>query len=395
MVPSQLNVCMYTPTATGGHARYTHGLLSALSAMGTDKGVQVSLITSRDLSSKYRTSLYPIYDFLPPLIHRSSFQNPLRWGSSRIIHYIKRERAFLRWIEENEAYRDIHFQEYTPWLAPRHFRLLKARGKRLFFTVHNIYPHIYLPGVPKTLFHSWNRAAWRLCDALFVHTEGLQELLSAFLGTAHPPIFVVPHGVWSSPANPAVGDERVQRGHLLFFGQIRSYKGIHVLLRAMEKLTDCTLTVAGAPKELDYQRRIQTQVAQLPSNQVELIERFVEEDEMARLFERSSLLILPYTSFASQSGVLQDALTFGLPVVATDVGALGESVRRWGIGTVVPPNDDAALAGAIRETLAPRRYAEASRAIDRVKDDLSYTRAAELTIKAYRSVRLGSETTVP
>ena len=65
---------------------------------------------------------------------------------------------------------------------------------------------------------------------------------------------------------------------------------------------------------------------------------------------------------------------------------LGESVRRWGIGALVPPNDDAALAGAVREMLTLDRYTQASGIVDRVKTEFSWNRAAEITIEAYYSV---------
>jgi glycosyltransferase involved in cell wall biosynthesis len=110
---------------------------------------------------------------------------------------------------------------------------------------------------------------------------------------------------------------------------------------------------------------------------------------MAQLFEQSSLVVLPYTFFAAQSGVLHDAIAHRLPVVSTDVGALGNSVRHWGIGRVVPPSDDAALAGAIREMLTQRCYTEASEAIDRARNELSWNRAAENTIEGYSSVWRG------
>jgi glycosyltransferase involved in cell wall biosynthesis len=109
---------------------------------------------------------------------------------------------------------------------------------------------------------------------------------------------------------------------------------------------------------------------------------------MERLFEQNSLVVLPYIHSPGQSGVLLDALAHKLPVVVTDVGVLGESVRRWGIGELVPPNDDAALADAIREMLTLGRYAQVSEAIDRVRRNLSWNRAAEITIEAYRSVWL-------
>jgi glycosyltransferase involved in cell wall biosynthesis len=394
-----LNICMYTPSAYSGHARYTHELLSSLSEVGRDKGVEVSLVTSRDLDPKYRTSIYPIYDILPPLLHGSAFRSTLHWGFSRATHYFKRERIFLRWVATNGSCDGIHFQEYTSWLAPRHLRLLKARGKRLFFTVHQIN---YYPNVPEVLYpvyDSWSRTALHLCDALFVHTESLREQLAKFLGTGHPPIFVTPHGVWNSADSTdtavSAGD-RVQRRRLLFFGANRPEKGLHTLLRAMEGLADCTLTVAGPSDKTRYQEQVRTLVEQLPRGRVELLDRFIEDDEVTRLFEQSSLVVLPYTYFTGQSGVLHDALAYGLPVVATDVGALGESVRRWSIGEVVPANDAAALAGAIREMLTAHRYAEASRAVKRVRRDLSWDHTAEIIIQAYRSIGEGrSKATTP
>lgn len=397
--PDQFSICMYTPTASSGHARYTHELLSALSEVGRDKGVQVSLVTSRDLDPSYRTSLYPIHDVLPPLRHRSTFRNTMHWGVSRTSYYVRRERNFLRWIGKGNPCEGIHFQEYTPWLAPRHFRLLRARGKRLFFTVHQIN---YAPSTPEVLYPLhlyWSRTALRLCDALFVHTEDLKGQLAELLGPWHPPIFVTPHGVWNSVNDVGTApstEDRVQRRRLLFFGVNRREKGLDILLRAMKGLDDCTLTVAGPPQESRYQEQVRALAGQLPPGQVELIDRFVEDDERARLFEQSSLVILPYTYFTGQSGVLHDALAHGLPVVATDVGALGESVRHWGIGQVVPPNEDAALAGAIHEMLAPQRYADATAAADRVRRNLSWNRTAEITIEAYRSVVRGeSKATTP
>jgi glycosyltransferase involved in cell wall biosynthesis len=383
---------MYTPSASGGHARYTHEVLSALAAKGQPEGIRVSLVTSRDLASEYRTDRYPIYDVLPRLLPRSAFRSPVTWGLSRVVHYYKRETAFLRWIEKHGSACDaVHFQEYTMWLAPRHLRSLKARGIRLFFTVHNVYPHRHTPGKPRVtdpLLLHWRRTAFRLCDGLFVHTESLREQLAEFLGGEHPPIVVTPHGVWSSAdAARAVTDveERVGRRRLLFFGVARPNKGLHTLLRAMEGLDDCTLTVAGQPAEPRYQEQIQAMAKRLPQGRVELIDRFIEDEEMGRIFGQSSLVVLPYISFAGQSGVLHDALAYGLPVVATDVGALGESVLRWGIGQVVPPGDDVALAGAVREMLTPHRYVQASRAVDRARADLSWDRSAEIMIEAYRS----------
>jgi glycosyltransferase involved in cell wall biosynthesis len=390
--PDRFDVCMYTPTAAGGHARYTREVLSALAARREPDGIRASLITSRDLASEYRSDRYSIHDILPPLLPRSAFRSPVTWAISRVFYYYIRESAFMRWVEEHRDSCDaVHFQEFTMWLAPRLFRRLKTQGVRLFFTVHNVYPHRYLADKPRlgdSLLLHWRRTAFRMCDALFVHTESLREQLAEFLGAGHPPIAVAPHGVWTPPdavLSAAGVEERVGWRRLLFFGVARRNKGLHTLLRAMNGLDDCTLTVAGRPEESGYWEQIQAMVERLPPGRVELVDRFIEEEEMVQIFSQSTLVVLPYASFAAQSGVLHDALAYGLPVVVTDVGALGESVLRWDIGQVVPPEDNVALAGAIREMLTPHRYVRASRAVNRVRAELSWDRSAEIMAEAYRS----------
>lgn len=388
-MPEPLKVCMYTPFGDGGHARYTHELLMALSQVGREENVRMSLVTTRDLVPQYRTSAYAIYDILPPLKHREEFRGTLHWAGSRAAYYFTRERGFLHWARSSEACQAIHFQDYTTWLAPRHFRLLKSWGKRLFFTIHNINVHSYYPGVPKAVVDSWGRASMRQCDGLLVHTEDLRERLSGFLGKGHPPIHVTPHGVWSTFSDegrmPSV-EQRIRSKRLLFFGVIRPNKGLHVLLRAMERLPGHSLVVAGASEDHKYENEIRRQLIRLPAGKVRYIDRFVEDGEIPELFSQSSMVVLPYTAFTAQSGVLHDALAYGLPVVVTDVGALGDSVRRWGIGRVVPPDDDKALADAILELLEPQRYREASQAADSMRESLSWTHTAETTIEAYRSV---------
>jgi glycosyltransferase involved in cell wall biosynthesis len=232
------------------------------------------------------------------------------------------------------------------------------------------------------------RSAWKVCDGLVVHTEGLREMLSGFLAGSHPPIHVTPHGVWHGTGCPVREpcEEGPRRDRLLFFGVIRPNKGVHVLLRALERLPQCDLTIAGGAEEPYYLEQIRLLIRRLPPGRVELIDRYVGEDEVPELFRRSRLVVLPYTNFTAQSGVLHQALRYGRPVVATEVGALGECVRRWGIGRVAPPGDGRSLAEAIEMSLDPRRYESAIAAIARIRGELTWTRMAEATIDVYRSI---------
>src|SRR5262249_35499355 len=160
------------------------------------------------------------------------------------------------------------------------------------------------------------------CDALLVHSAGLRETLAEFLGPGHPPIHVTAHGVWRNhePAPPAAPEAAAGRPRLLFFGTIRPNKGLHVLLRALESLPNCDLTVAGEADEAGYHEQVRKLAARFPAGRIEMLDHYVAEGELPALFERSHLVVLPYTFFASQSGVLHQALAFGRPVVATDVG---------------------------------------------------------------------------
>ena len=382
-----LHVCMYTPSAHGGHARYTHELLSALGPAGRDRAVRVSLVTSRTLAPEFRDTPYPVYDILPPIKPRHGQRAFWRYPYL-LVHLTRRERAFLTWIRTTAPCTGVQVQELAPWLAPRQFRALRRSGLGVFATVHNVRPHHYPRGVPAALYDAWHRAAWRQCHALFVHTDRLRQSLAAFLGPDHPPIVVAPHGLWRTPNSVVLLDDetRRQRQSLLFFGVVRPNKGLHVLLAAMQRLPGHRLVVAGEWRDRGYGDRVRALLRDIPPDRVTIVDRYVSEDEKAVLYRDASLAILPYTTFDAQSGVLHDALAYGLPVVASDVGALGESVRRWGVGEVVPPADPAALAAAIARLSAHRPFHRACQAIGRVRADLSWSRAAELTIEAYRSL---------
>lgn len=381
-------VAMYAPTSSGGHAKYCHELLAALAETSGAHGnspVNVALVTSQDIDPRFRCGGYDIVDTLPRLKPRAEFSHPALWATSRTTHYLRRERQFLQWLTKNERCSAVHIQEYTPWLAPGHFRQMRRMGKSVFVTVHNIRPHRYPAALPHSVFDGWNRSAWRRSDQLFVHSEGLRQELSDFLGDGHPPIVVVPHGIWSTP-NVAAGLHRpktLDRKRLLFFGQLRRNKGIAVLLNALQYLPECDLTMAGSPETAGFRDEIRASAKAFPESRITLIDRFLDEDEVPGLFLSADLVILPYTSFAAQSGVLHDAIAWGLPVVASDLGAMGESIRNWGNGTVVTPSDASALARGIRETLTPSRYEAAREATLRMQHELSWKRSAEITSAAY------------
>ena len=378
-----MNGVMYVPTATGGHARYASELLGALRDVGDRH--DFALVTSRNLAPEFRRVAYQVHDVLPPL-KTAGFASAAAWACDRATHYYRREKSFLNWVLARRDVQLVHFQEYCPLFAANHFARLSRAGRRLFFTVHNIRDHRRRgAAIDRPLQQMW-RSAWNRCHGLFVHSEGLRAQLAEFLGASHPPIHVVRHGVWTTgDAAPREAHAAMAQRSLLCFGVVRRNKGVHVLLDALQGLPDYGAVVAGATQEAAYADQLTQQASSLGRGRFVFANRFIGQDEMRGFFDRCSAVVLPYTDFAAQSGVLHDAIAFGVPVVATAVGALGESVTEMGIGEVAPPNDAAALGAAIERLHTPERYARALASIERARDEHSWKAAARHTLDAYTS----------
>ncbi len=282
-----------------------------------------------------------------------------------------------------------------PWL--RHFPLV--------VTVHDV---VYHPGdvqsrrVPIASVRRFRRAA----DALIVHGQGLRDALVATGVRPAGGVHVVAHpildrharlaGVGPGPApspstsaasSPAASTNDAQR--LLFFGRAMAYKGLAVLVEATEQLVgrhpSLRLVIAGAGPELDRLGPILEQQAW-----VELHRGYVPDAAVADLFRAADAVILPYEE-ASQSGVAAMAMAFARPVVASEVGELGELVRETGMGLLVPPGDATALAAAIARLLeAPALRQEcAVAAMAAARGVMSPDAVAAATLEVYAQAIAG------
>ncbi len=219
-------ICMHSPSAAGGQPLYVQELMTAL-AEHPRGGSRFEWVSGKDLQARFRSELYPVHAILPRLPHKDEFRTRFSWAANRVAHYPRCDRTFLDWLERRPDIAAVHFQEFSRSL-PSLFRGVRRLGKKIFYTVHNIRPHAYPPLVPRWLWDDRARQACKLCDALLVHTPGLRDELSMFLGEPHPPIEVVPHGVWTvrEPLSVPSLDERLSWKRLLFFGTIRRNKGL-------------------------------------------------------------------------------------------------------------------------------------------------------------------------
>jgi len=123
---------------------------------------------------------------------------------------------------------------------------------------------------------------------------------------------------------------------LLFFGLIRDYKGLDLLISAMSLLDESYQLVIAGECYGDfgkYQRAIDSSPAH---SRIKVYNRYIADDEVSKMFSAADLLVTPYRS-ATQSGVIPIAYHFDIPVLATDVGGLKESIERAGTGLVCLP----------------------------------------------------------
>jgi glycosyltransferase involved in cell wall biosynthesis len=132
----------------------------------------------------------------------------------------------------------------------------------------------------------------------------------------------------------------------LFFGYVRHYKGLDTLLAAWKHVRasrpNATLVVAGE----FYEKPGPYEALAREAGNVRLVNRYIPDEEVEALFRAADVTVLPYRS-ATQSGVTHVAYALGIPVIATRVGGITETVHEGDTGLTCPPEDPGALAETI------------------------------------------------
>jgi glycosyltransferase involved in cell wall biosynthesis len=252
--------------------------------------------------------------------------NPLTWLAAH-----RHIRAF--------APRVVVVEWWNTFFAPSMgtlLRLARRAGARSIVECHNIMPHER--GLPDRLLLGY---AFSPVDSFITHSaEDRARLLEAVPGKDVRVAMLPIHGAFARP----VASRRDGR-RILFFGLVRKYKGLDVLLRAMPRVlarVECRLLVAGEFYDpLEKYQKIIRELGLEPF--VEIINRYVPNEEVPEIFNRADVLVLPYTS-ASQSGVAHIALSNHLPIIASRAGGLPEAVRENVTGLLFPAGDHEALA---------------------------------------------------
>ncbi|MGA2515974.1 MAG: glycosyltransferase family 4 protein [Thermodesulfobacteriota bacterium] len=227
----------------------------------------------------------------------------------------------------------------------------KLLGKKLVFTAHNI-DEKERDGGNHILNRLSLKILYTLMDHIFVHTTKMKSQLIQEFKIREDKVTVIPFGINNtiptSNLTKAEARAELQLGDhekvLLFFGNIAPYKGLEYVIDAIERLRNkddtFRLIIAGRIKDCQpYWERLQRIVENhnLSNYIIRKIE-YIPDEEVEVLFKSSDVLMLPY-KFIYQSGVLFLSYSFGLPVIATDVGSLREEIVEGETGFICKPED--------------------------------------------------------
>jgi glycosyltransferase involved in cell wall biosynthesis len=363
---------------------YDHALCGALAGAGAE----VELYTSRFAYGPVPPAQgYRRREFFYRATRVAPGDSLAAQRARRVLKLAEHVPDMLRYRHAARAADIVHFQ----WLTVQQLdgRLLpggrggEARGRPpLVLTAHDV-----LPREGGARRRAAQRRLYDRFDALVVHSDQGRARLTQELGVDAARVHVIPHGVFahlaeasaagaSAPPPPFHTDKPV----VLFFGLLRPYKGLDVLLDAWRGIEDAELWIVGMPR-MDISS---LRAAATPS--VRFVPRFVPEAELPGYFHRADLVVLPYREI-EQSGVLFTALAFGKPLLVSDVGGFAE-LAAAGAARAVAPGDAAALHGALVELLGDRSslaaLAERARAV--AAGEYAWESIAGRTLALYESL---------
>lgn len=376
----------------GGDRHYALGLASALIAndigfdfIGSDELVALELQTSPGVNFlNLRGSTRVDAHILVKVLRLATYY-------LKLIHYSFMCDATIFHILWNNK-----FDFFDRIVLMIYYRCL---GKRVVLTAHNINAG-KRDGNDSCLNRFSLRIQYRLADHILVHTEKMKAELLADFGVPTEKATVIPYGINDRVADTSLtaveAKERLglkrDENALLFFGAITAYKGLEYAVRALAELRASSqhyrLIIAGRPKgDVGYWKSVKEEISRNDLDRKVIIKsEFIPDADIEMYFKAADVLLLPYTHIF-QSGVLFLGHSFGLPVIAADVGSLKEEIIDGVTGLMFKPKDPFDLADAINRYFASDLFQnlESRRLVIKkyASEQHSWNRVASITSALY------------
>jgi D-inositol-3-phosphate glycosyltransferase len=278
----------------------------------------------------------------------------------KLIRYAATARARIFHVLWNNK-----FETFDRTLLMLYYKFL---GKRIVFTAHNV--NAARRDSKDTFLNRLTlRIQYQLSDHIFVHTDKMKlELLGEF-GVPEPRVTVIPYGINNAVPNTDLTPPEAKRRlgfrdgerTILFFGRIRPSKGLEYLIAAFRQISvrrdDYRLIIAGSPDNCqDYWDTILESIREeVRSGRILLKSEFIPDDQTELYFKGADVLVLPYRHIY-QSGILFLGHSFGLPVLAADVGSLKDDIVEGKTGFVFRQDDPFDLAMTLERYFASKLF---------------------------------------
>lgn len=290
--------------------------------------------------------------------------NPLNW--LRVGYKIKNDVPDL-----------LIFKYWLPFFAPCFgtvsWIVKKNKKTRVLVICDNVLPHEKRVG-DKVL----TKYFFKYIDYFVLLSDKVRDDLISIKTNAK--FKVLPHPVYSNFGSPVPKNEAriklklTDRKIILFFGFIRDYKGLDILLKSMSLLRDEDINLVVAGEFYSNREFYLNLIDQLNlRDRVDLFTDFIPTSEVKYYFSAADAVVLPYKD-ATQSGIVQIAMNFRKPVIATNVGGLGEVVINNRTGFIVEKEDPEGLAESIRKFYMENREKEFIENIEKELDKYSWNR---------------------
>lgn len=313
---------------------------------------------------------------------------------SRVLNSIN----LFNWIRTGYRIRkekpDILIIKYWhPFMAPCFGTVARIAGKkkksktRVICIFDNVIPH-----EKSMIDRVLTRYFVRSIDGAVVMSKNVGDDLNSF--RANIPAVFNPHPLYDNYGAVITREEALKRlnlntgySYLLFFGFIRAYKGLDLLLEAFAdkrfRSRKLKLIIAGELYESDTPYNAIIEKNNL-ADDIILNDRFIKEEEVALFFSAADLVVQPYRS-ATQSGVTQIAYHFEKPMLVTDVGGLSEIVIDGKCGYVVPPEPDK-IADAVDDFFTNNRQEFFTEGVKEEKAKFTWDRLTTSIMEVYNNL---------
>ena len=335
---TQLKIAFFSalPPFRGGISSFSDFLVRALK--------RKALIEAFTFSKQYPNLLFP---GKTQLDSKASKRYPQIITSYNPLTYIS-ARKQLRKVNS-----DVFIANYwMPFFAPMYVYMSKSFGKNVFKValIHNLTPH-----EPRFFDGYLNRLFIKQFDAFVVLSEKVKQDVLSYRSNAN--CLVLPHPkykqfgeVQEKAKARALFSISENSKVLLFFGLIRDYKGLDVLLASMKHLDESFILLIAGEVYGDKNKYLK-QIAQISEGRILFHDRFISDDEVSNYFSAADCCVLPYKA-GTQSGIQAIAASFNLPVLVSTNGGLHEQINEGQNGFILDHLNEEAVANKIENVFS-------------------------------------------